>query len=136
MASNLQYSVAVRTAEVGSIEGTVGTSAKLQIRTGTQPANCAAAASGTLIAELSLPSDWMAAAASGAVAKTGTWSGTASNAGTAAHFRIYDSAGTTCHMQGTAGESGDTPDLVLDNKVITSGQTITISTFTITAGNA
>jgi hypothetical protein len=76
----------------------------------------------------------MAAAASGAKAKSGTWSATASATGTAAHFRLYDSGGSTCKIQGTVGAGSG--DLSLDNTSITSGQTVTISTFTLTDGNA
>lgn len=130
----IQFSVAVRTARLDPIETTIGASPKLQIRTGAQPADCAAVDTGILLAELTLPADFMAAAASGAKAKTGTWQGTASAGGTAAHFRIKDSAGTTTHMQGSVGQGSG--DLSLDNTVIANGQQITINTFTLTDGNA
>ena len=93
----IQLSVAARNARLDTFESTAGASAKLQIRSGAQPANCAAAASGTLLCEIALPADWMANAASGSKAKAGTWSGTGAAAGTAGHFRIVDNAGTTCH---------------------------------------
>lgn len=130
----IQYSASVRNAKLDQIESVISTAPKLQIRTGAQPANCAAADSGTLLCEITLPSDWMAAASAGAKAKSGTWQGTASAAGTAGHFRIKDSGGTTCHMQGSIGEGSG--DLSLDNTDIANGQTVTISTFTITEGNA
>lgn len=100
-----QLSVAVRNARADVWESTIGTTPKLQIRTGAAPANCAAAATGTLLCEITLPSDWMATASSGAKAKSGTWSGTAVATGTAGHYRIVDSAGTTCHEQGSCGQS-------------------------------
>lgn len=130
----LQESVAVRNARLDAIETTVGTSAKLKMFTGTVPANCAAADPAGPLCTLSLPSDWMAAASSGAKALAGSWSGTASASGTAISFRIYATDGTTCGMQGTVGQGSG--DLSLDNSVIVNGQTITISTFTITGGNA
>ena len=131
----MQLSVAVRNARLDAIESTVGTSPHLYIRTGAQPADCAAADSGTLLADITLPSDWMAAASSGAKAKSGTWSGTASGGSdsTPGHHRIKDSGATTCHLQGSAGIGSG--DLSFDG-TITSGQTITISTYTITDGNA
>ena len=89
---------------------------------------------GTGLATLTLPTDWMGNAAGGVKGKAGTWSGTGSAAGTAAHFRIYASDGTTAHIQGTVGASG--ADLNLDNTNIAVGQAITISQFDITAGNA
>src|SRR5678809_563445 len=103
----VQLSVAVRNARLDQIESTVGTSAILKIRSGSAPADCAAADSGTVLATLQLPSDWMSAASSGAKAKTGTWQDTsADNTGTAAHFRIYASDGTTCGLQGTVTATG------------------------------
>lgn len=198
----LQYSVAVRNGQLDQVESVPGTTAVMRIRTGSPPADCATADSGTVLVTPTLPSDWMAAAASGSKAKSGTWQDTSADAtGTAGHFRIYDTAGTTCHIQGTAGQSvvlttsaltaangnvltftattgvvvgmnvsgtgipADTtvvavsgttvtlsrtstagvangasitfaPDLVLDNASIVAGQSVTISTFTITAQNA
>lgn len=132
----LQYSVTLRNNKLDQVESTTGTSAKLQIRTGAPPADCAAADSGTLLAELTLPSDWMAAASAGSVAKSGTWSGTASAAGTAGHFRVKNNAGSATHIQGTVTATGGGGDMTLDNTSIANGQTVTVNTFTITAANA
>ena len=132
----VQHSDSVRNARLDAIESTIGTAPILRLYTGAQPANCAAAASGTLLAALTLPSDWQAAASSGSKAKSGTWSGTASATGTAAHYRIYDSTGTTCHEQGSVTATSDGGDLELDNTSITSGQTVTVSTWTYTEGNS
>ena len=133
----IQLSTTVRNARLDTIESTIGTSAILRIRSGAAPANCAAADSGTILAALTLPSDWMAAASSGSKALSGTWQdASADNAGTAAHFRIYDSGGTTCHIQGTVTATGGGGDLTLDNTSIAAGQSITITSFTLTDGNA
>jgi hypothetical protein len=130
----LQYSVAVRNAQLDAIETAIGTSAVLKIRTGAPPANVGSADSGTVLATLNLPSDWLAAAASGSKAKAGTWEDTSADAtGTAAHFRVYASDGTTAHMQGTVGTSGT--DMIVDNTSFAAGQAFTITAFTITAGN-
>jgi hypothetical protein len=134
---SLQLSTSVRNARLDTIESTIGTSAILKIRSGAAPADCGTADSGTVLATLSLPSDWMAAAASGSKAKSGTWQDASADAtGTAAHFRIYDSGGTTCHIQGTVTATGGGGDLTLDNTSIASGQSVTISSFTLTDGNA
>ena len=117
-----------------ALETTTGASAILEIRTGAAPADCAAADSGTLLASMSLPADWMAAAASGSKEKSGTWQDTsANNSGTIGHFRIKDSGGTTTHTQGTAGLPGD---LVTDSATTTAGQLILVNTFTLTAPGA
>ena len=132
----LQYSVTVRNAQLDAVETTVGTAPLLRIYSGSAPANCAAAASGTLLAEATLPSDWMAAASSGSKALSGTWQDASANAtGTAGHWRLYDSSGTTCHAQGTVTATGGGGDLTLDNTSIASAQSVTITSFTITAGN-
>lgn len=132
----LQYSVTVRNAQLDAVETTVGTAPLLRIYSGSAPANCAAAASGTLLAEATLPSDWMAAANSGSKALSGTWQDASANAtGTAGHWRLYDSGGTTCHAQGTVTATGGGGDMTLDNTSIASGQSVTITSFTITAGN-
>lgn len=133
----LQLSTAVRNAMLDAIESTTGTSAILEIRTGSVPANCAAADSGTLLASMTLPSDWMAAASSGSKGLSGTWQDSSANAtGTAAHFRIKDSGGTTCHLQGTVTATGGGGDLTLDNTSIASGQSVTISSFSLAAANS
>ena len=134
----LKYSVTVRNARLDAIETTVGTSAILKIRTGAPPANCAAADSGTVLSTVNLPSDWMAAAASGEKLKSGTWEDTSADAtGTAAHFRIYDSGGSTCHIQGTVTSvATGTGDMLVDNDVFAAGQNFTVSSFKITSANA
>lgn len=132
----IQLSVAARNARLDSFETVVGASAKLSFYTGAQPANCAAAASGTLLATLTLPADWMANASGGTKALAGSWTGTGSGAGTAGYFRITDNAGTTCHKQGSVTATGGGGDLTLDNVVIAAAQAITITGFTLTEGNA
>lgn len=130
----LQYSAAVANAKLDAIETTIGVSAVLKIRTGAVPANVATADAGTVVASLTLPSDWMAAASAFAKAKSGTWQDTSADAsGTAAHFRIYASDGTTKHIQGTVGTSAS--DMIVDSVSFTAGQSFTINTFTITSGN-
>jgi len=130
----LQYSVAVRDAMNDTMESTIGTAPTLEIRTGAVPANCAAADSGSVLVSVTLPSDWLAASSSGAKAKAGTWSNTASGTGTAGHFRIK--AGATCHIQGTITATAGGGDMTLDSTSITSGQTFTVNSYSVTRANA
>lgn len=133
----IQFSVAVRNARLDAIETAIGTSPIMRIRTGAPPASCATADSGTVLATLNLPSDWMAAAASGSKSMLGTWQDAAADAsGTAGHFRIYDSTGTTCHLQGTVTATGGGGDLQVDNVNFATGQQFTVTSFTLTDGNA
>lgn len=130
-----QFSVAARNAAIDAIETAIGTAPTLEIRSGSVPANCAAADSGTLLASMTLPSDWLAAASSGSKTLLGTWQDASADAtGTAGHFRIKVSS--TCHIQGTVTATGGGGDLTLDNVSIASGQQVTITSFTLTAGGA
>lgn len=132
----IQMSVARRTARATASETAIGTTPKVQIRTGAQPANCAAAASGTLLAEFTLASDW-ATQASGVLTFSGVpLSATAVGTGTAGHYRINDSAGTTCHEQGTITATGGGGDMTIDNTSIATGQTVQITGWTQTEANA
>lgn len=132
-----QFSTAARNAALDAIEAAIGTAPVLRLRSGAAPANCAAADSGTVLATMNLPSDWLAAASGGAKSLLGTWQDLAADAaGTVAHFRIYDTAGTTCHIQGTVTISGGGGDMTLDNNVLAIGQQVTITGFTINAGGA
>ena len=135
----IQLSTAIRNARLDVIESTAGTSCSLEIRTGAQPANCAATRTGTILSTINLPSDWLAAASGGAKAIAGTWQdASADNTGTAAHFCVYNSQatkdGTTCIMQGTVGTSG--ADMNVDSTSFTAGQQFTVTAFTLTDGNA
>lgn len=141
----VQYSTAVRIAMLDSIETTIGANARVIFYTGSKPSLCSDAATGTVVATLALTGnsgDWMAAAsAAGNVvtkAKHGSssWSASASSAGTVGYYRIYDSTVTVCHEQGTVTATGGGGDITLDNVVVASAQTITITSKTITAGNA
>lgn len=133
----IQLSTAVRNARLDSIESTIGVSAVLKIFDGTMPANVATADAGTVLVTATLPSDWLAAAASGAKALSGTWEDTSADAtGTADYFRIYASDGTTCHMQGTCSASGGGGDMILDNTSLAAGQSFTVTSFSLTDGNA
>jgi hypothetical protein len=136
---SLQYSTTVRNAQLDALETAVGVSAVLKIYdlTAGAPANCAAAITGTVLATISLPSDWMAAASAGSKAMLGTWQdASADNAGVADFFRLFASDGTTCHAQGTVTLGGGGGDMTLDNTNITAGQSVTVTSFTVSAGNA
>ena len=130
-----QFSTAARNASLDAIETAIGTSPTLELRTGAAPANCAAADSGTLLASMALPSDWMAGASGGSKALSGTWQDSAADAaGTVGHFRIKQ--GGTCHIQGSVTITGGGGDMTMDNPVLAIGQQVTVTSFTITAGGA
>lgn len=136
----IQYSTVLRNNQLDQIETTTGASARLRLYSGSPPVNCAAAASGVMLVDMALPSDWMSAASNGQKTRLGTWTGTgtaAAASGTnAGYFRITDSSGATAHMQGTVTISGGGGDMTLDNTNIAQNQVVTVNTFTVTAGNA
>lgn len=136
----IQLSEAVRDAMNDAIETTLGTDAHLIIYDldAGAPAACSDAITATKLATLVLPSDYFSASSGGVMALTGTWTNasTTDGTGTADFFRLLDSGETACGLQGTAGMSSDTPDLVLDNSSIATGQTVTITTFSLTAGSS
>lgn len=133
----VQFSTTVRNGILDSIETSIGTAAKLQFYTGVPPANCAAAATGTKLAEYALASDWAAAASGGSKAFSSLpLSTTALAAGTCGHYRIVDTGGTTCHEQGTLTATGGGGDMTIDNAVLALGQTVQVTGFTKTAPGA
>jgi hypothetical protein len=133
----LKFSTAVRNARGDAIEAQIGASAILKIRTGSAPANPAAADTGTVLATLNLPADYLLAASGGVKSKNGTWEDLSADAdGTAGHFRIYASDGVTCHLQGTVSAIGGGGDMTLDNVVFAVTQEFKVVDFSITEGNA
>lgn len=132
----VQWSTAVRNARLDAWETAIGTAAKLQIYSGSAPANCATAASGTKLVEWTLASDWAAAASGGAKSMNLPSAVNAVAGGTAGYYRIVDSAGTTCHEQGTVTATGGGGDLTVDNTSIASGQSVNLTGFTKTEAGA
>jgi hypothetical protein len=132
----LQFSVDVRDARLDAIEAEIGTGPVLNIYSGSMPANCAASATGDLLCSITLPSDWLAAASSGAKSKSGTWADVGADDGTAGYFRVYESTETTAHIQGECTDTGGAGPLKLSTTTIVTGEPVTVVTFTLTDGNA
>ena len=123
-----QYGTALRNNQVLQIQLTVGTAGTLKIFSGAEPANCAAADPAGLLATIALPATFLTSTG-GVTAIAGTWSVAASGTGTAQSFRMYDGS-SVCHVQGNT-----TTDMVLNNTSIAAGQTVTVTSFVVTAGN-
>jgi hypothetical protein len=115
------------------ITSRAGASALLRIYDGSRPATGGTAT--TLLAELTCNSTFAAAASGGVLTLNAITSDSSANAtGTATWFRIVQSGGSTHVLDGSVGTSGS--DLNLNTTSIVSGATVSISSFTITAGNA
>lgn len=131
----IQYSTTHRNNNMADITTQAATTAYLLIYSGSPPANCGTAASGTLLASLPMSNPIAAAPSSGVLTMSAITSAAASATGTAGYWRICtSSAGTTCVAQGTVGTSG--ADLNFPSVSFTSGETVSISSFTITATGA
>lgn len=134
----IQLSVTVRNARLDAIQTAVGTAPILRFYTGSQPANCAAATTGTQLVSYTLASSWAAAASGGSKSFSNTpLSSTASNTGTLGYYRLFDSTATTCHYQGSITATGGGGDLTVDSTSIGSvGQTVNVTSWSMTDGNA
>ena len=126
-----QVADAVANSMLDGYEAAFGASPILRIRSGAAPANLAAASSGTVLATLNLPADWMANAAARSKTKSGTWQDPAADAtGVAGHYEIVKSDGVTRMEQGTVGITGSGADLELQNPNLAIGQDVQITGFT------
>ena len=129
------YSVAVRNAMLDAYETTIGTAPLLRFYSGSMPATAGDTTTGTLLASITLPSDWLAAASSGSKALLGTWAGVgvsgASTGTNIGYFRLFNSAGSTCHDQGTVTVTGGGGDMTVNNINIADTQAISVTGFTL-----
>lgn len=132
----LQFGVGLRNHLLDELEVFIGTAPELRIYSGSRPSTVAEAPTGTLLATLLLPSDWMAAASGAVKDISGSWAVAAIATATAGYFRIYDSTGTTPSVQGVVTPTGTGGHIELDDIRIVSGKTVTITVFTLTGGNA
>lgn len=133
----LQFSTTIRNARLDAIETSLGTTPILRIYSGAKPALTTDAASGTLLVEMTLPSDWMAAASGGAKALSGSWQDLLANAtGTAGYFRVLDSTGTTTGIQGECTDTAGAGPMKLSTTAVVINEPVTVASFTITDGNA
>ena len=131
---SFQYGSTLRNNQVAQIQSTVGSSAALVIYTGTQPGSCAASATGTTLVTMSLPNPFLSSTG-GVATMSGSWSGTAVNPGVAGYFRILDGS-LVCHVQGSTGLAGSGMDMILNNTTIATSGTVSVTTFSVTAGNS
>lgn len=136
--ANLSYTDAVRNARLDEITAAIGASGLLRIYDGTIPADAdTAVGAQTLLAELPLSATAAPAAAGGVLTFNAITSDTNANAtGTASWFRITTSGGAAV-LDGDVTTTGvGTGDLLLDSTSISAGQTVNVSSLTITEGNA
>ena len=103
----------------------------VKIYSGAQPADADTAASGTLLATVDVDADAFNAASAGAKTKQGTWQEASAIAtGTAGWFRLANGADSR-RIDGDVTVTSGGGVLELDSVSITSGQVVTITTFTL-----
>lgn len=137
MASNLKYSASLKNGQQDAITTKLGASAVLELYSGTQPANPdTAITSQVLLASLTCNAVFAPAASGGVLTLNAISNGTGTagaGAGTnATWFRLKTSL-AVAHIDGTVGISG--ADLNLNNNNIATGQTVSVTSFTLTNGN-
>jgi hypothetical protein len=131
----LGYSTAIRNAMLDAITSAAGASALLKIYDGARPGTTGGTATNVL-ATLTCNATFAPASSGGVLTLNAITSGTgtaAAGAGTTATwFRITTSGGTLI-CDGSISTTGS--DLNLSSTTIANGQTVAISSFTITEGN-
>lgn len=129
----VKISIALRIARMTEVNTRAGNSAKIRIYTGAQPANADAAASGTLLGEVTGN-----AAGFGTIDGSGnltanamTEDSAADATGTAGWFRVLASDGVTVVFDGAVGA-----EMTLVTNSIVAGQPIRITSLGLTEGGA
>lgn len=132
----VQFSVSVRSGRANSVETTIGTSPKIRIFDGTMPASCAAADSGTILAEIQLPPDWLTTSVDGTIEKQGAWQDLSCDAsGTAVYWRLYRFSGT-CDIQGDVSDQVGNGSMKLNDTNLIFGTPFAILLFGWTEGDS
>lgn len=131
----VKLSTTARNAMMDAITTAVGNGGLLRIYDGTRPANPAAAITGTLLGTLTGGSPFAPAASGGVLtANAITQDSSADATGTASHFRLWKSDGTTAVVDGDCTAGG--ADLSLNTLSIVIGGPIVCTAFVLTAPNA
>lgn len=128
------YAATLRNSQLDAITTFIGNAGKLDIYDGTRPSTCAAITTQNKLAEFTLGSPFAPPASSATLSPTLPSATTGITSGTASWWRIWKSDGTTCAIDGSASTSG--ADLNLNTTTISSGVNVSISSWTITRGNA
>jgi len=131
----LKYKLTLKNSRLDEVDAAIGSSGKLRIYSGTQPTDpdTALATGNTLLADLALSTTGFGAAASGTLTANSITSDTSADAtGTAAWGSLLTSANVRI-ADFSVGTTGT--DMIIDNTSITAGQTVSCSSFVLTAGN-
>lgn len=123
------YAVGLRNAQLDAITTFAGNAALLRIYDGTRPATGGAATN--LLGTFTLGSPFAPASSGGVLSPTLPANSSGSAAGTATWFRIVKADGTTHVLDGSIGA-----EMTLNTTTISVGVTLSVTSFSITRGNA
>lgn len=131
MASNLKIAYNTASTEANALVGSFTNGALLKIYDGSQPSTPETAiTSQTLLATVTLASPAFGSAVNGVITANAISDVTISASGTASWFRLLKSDGTTVIMDGSVGTSS--ADLILNATALSSGATLSTTSFTFT----
>jgi hypothetical protein len=129
----IQFAQSTAHAMLDAIEADLGASPVLYLRTGAQPATCAAADTGTLVSTVPMAADAFTSASAWQKAITAALADlSADNAGNLAggHWRIKTSGNVT-KLQGSITADGGGGDMTVNNTNVVAGQQIDVASFAI-----
>lgn len=125
----MQYSMDILDDRAGALNRRVGPQPVLHICAGTMPKLITDPATSNLVlAAKTLPIIWITDPVNGMVKAPAEIEMTAEQDGTAAFFRLYNSAGV-CKMQGTIAAKGGTADMILDVVQLKMHQRVRVAAF-------
>ena len=129
----IKLSTSQRNAMAQAIEDDMGGAPVLKIFTGAAPTNDTDPNTGTELVSITLPADAFNIS-NGVLALSAAVNGTGVADGSAGHYRLYNTDGTTVAQQGTVGQGSG--DLSIDNVSIAIGQTVNLNGYSLTMPNA
>lgn len=131
----MPYSTELRNAKLAANTAIIGNGGKLEIYSGADTAGTDNA-EGTLLAVFTLGSPFAPAPAAGVQSPTLPAATTGVAAGTASWARVTKADGTTAVMDLTVAGSGSGAQIILNTTTISVGAAVSITSWTITAGDA
>lgn len=131
----VQLHPTLRSALADAYEATIGTAPTVEFRSGPQPADTLATATGTVLGTAVLPSDWMTGAVAGSKSLIVPFADPAADAaGIIGHYRLVN--GGICWEQGSVTMTGGGGDITMTNTNVAVGQRIEVTAFTKTVPGA
>jgi hypothetical protein len=129
----IQYSTTHRTNAMTQLATDVGINAVIKIFTGSPPANCGTADTGSLLVTFAGNASQFGTASAAVLTVSAIANAAASGTGTAGYFRVYPASATTTNavIQGLCALSAS--DMNLTNTSIVAAQTCVFTSMTITA---